>query len=95
MSNPLNDGLFHEIIDAQIVIKSKGVCKQVPLFHRGDRIYAKAAGGFIRLGKEATSHMNWMVDGPIVGLNDSDYEFDRVGYYVYLPGKVIAKLKAV
>lgn len=48
--------LFHVIQDAQVVLRSKGTYYQRPVFRRGDRLYAKHGGGFIRLGGgDATS----------------------------------------
>ncbi len=41
--------LFHEIIDAQVVLHCKGVYRQVPVFRRVNRLYAKHGNGFIRL----------------------------------------------
>jgi hypothetical protein len=44
------DALFHVIDGAQAVLCSRGVYRQVPLFRREDRIYAKWGAGFVRLG---------------------------------------------
>ena len=42
--------LFHEIIDAQVILHCKGVYQQVPVFRRRDRLYAKKGAGFVRIG---------------------------------------------
>lgn len=42
--------LFHEIVDAQVILHCKGVYQQVPVFRRQDRLYAKRGSGFVRLG---------------------------------------------
>ena len=41
--------LFHEIPEAQIVTRSKGVYKQVKLYRRGGDLYAGHGSGFVRL----------------------------------------------
>ena len=51
------DDLFHVIEDAQIILKAKGVYKQVKLYQRGGRLYAGWGSGFIVLMKSGgTSH---------------------------------------
>lgn len=45
----MTTSLFHEIPDAQIVLRSRGVYRQVKLFRRGDGVYAAWGSGFIRL----------------------------------------------
>jgi len=42
--------LFHRIDDAECIIRAKGgVFKQAELYRRGDRVFVKAAGGFVRI----------------------------------------------
>ena len=42
--------LFHRIDDAECIIRVKGgVFKQAELYRRGDRVFVKAAGGFVRI----------------------------------------------
>lgn len=54
--------LFHEIPDAEAVIRvANGVYKQSKVYHRGERVFIQAAGGFVRVccqfGEEwGTSH---------------------------------------
>lgn len=49
--------LFHIIPDAQCVLRSRGVFRQVPVFRRNQQLYAKYASGFIMLrAKSGTSH---------------------------------------
>lgn len=87
--------LFHQIQDAQVILAKNGVYKQVPLFHRGEKLYASAGGGFIRVSKTGTSQPGWVNDG-FYGLEDGELEFDAIGWAVYPPGrKTVAKLKAV
>ena len=51
--------LFHVIDDAQVIIRTKGVYKQVKLYRRGSEIYAAHATGFIKLmAMGSTSHPN-------------------------------------
>lgn len=53
----MTDNLFHEIADAQIVLRSKGVFKQAKLFRRGGHVYAAYGSGYVRLLKHAgTTH---------------------------------------
>jgi hypothetical protein len=49
--------LFHVIDDAQVVLRSKGVFKQVKVFRRDNRLYAQHGGGFIGLRRDGgTTH---------------------------------------
>lgn len=41
--------LFHIIDDAECILLSRGVYKQSPVYRRGDRVFAKHAGGFVRI----------------------------------------------
>lgn len=41
--------LFHQVQGAVCILKSKGVFKQVDVFVRGKRIFAKWGGGYIGL----------------------------------------------
>lgn len=45
----MTDNLFHEIPDAQVILRSKGVYRQAKLFRREADIYAAWGSGFIRL----------------------------------------------
>ena len=45
----MTDALFHEIPDAQVILRSKGVYRQAKLFRREADIYAAWGSGFIRL----------------------------------------------
>lgn len=49
----MTDNLFHEIPDAQVILRSKGVFKQAKLFRRGEDVYAAWGSGFIRLLKHS------------------------------------------
>ncbi len=85
----MNTELFHEIPDALAILIKGGVSRQVPLFHRGERVYAKANGGFVRLSKQGTSVPGLNLDGIEC---DEIRTTDGVGWYVYEPGR--SKLKA-
>ena len=55
--------LFHVIDDGQVIIRNKGVYRQVKIYRRGKDIYAAHGLGFIKLmATGATSHPNisWM-----------------------------------
>ncbi len=53
------NSLFHAIADAQVVLRSKGVFYQKPLYQRDDRLYASWGTGFIRIGgQNFTSNPN-------------------------------------
>lgn len=41
--------LFHQVHGAQVVLRAKGVFKQVDVFVRGERLFAKWGSGFIGL----------------------------------------------
>lgn len=45
----MSDPLFHEIPDAQVVLRSKGVYRQAKLFRRGTDVFAAWGSGYIRL----------------------------------------------
>lgn len=45
----MSDALFHEIPDAQVILRSKGVYRQAKLFRRGEDVFAAWGSGFIRL----------------------------------------------
>lgn len=45
----MTDPLFHEIPDAQVILRSKGVYRQAKLFRRGEDVFAAWGSGFIRL----------------------------------------------
>lgn len=55
--------LFHVIEGSAIVLRSRGVYKQVAGYQRGGWVYAAAAGGYIKLLPDSlTSHPNWLWD---------------------------------
>lgn len=57
--------LFTEIPDAQVVLRSKGVYRQVKLFAKGDQVFAAWGSGFIRLLKHSGTTVptvTWQVD---------------------------------
>lgn len=59
------DNLFHEIADAQVVLRSKGVFKQAKLFRRGEHVYAAYGSGYIRLLRHSGTTVptvSWDVD---------------------------------
>lgn len=61
----MTDNLFHEIPDAQIVLRSKGVFRQVKLFRRGESVYAAYGSGYVRLLKHSGTtvpSVSWLVD---------------------------------
>jgi hypothetical protein len=45
----MTDMLFHEVPDAQVVLRTKGVYRQAKVYRRGQCIYAAQGSGFIRL----------------------------------------------
>lgn len=58
--------LFTEIPDAQVVLRSKGVYRQVKLFARGDQVFAAWGSGYIRLLKHSGTTVpvvTWDLDG--------------------------------
>lgn len=76
---------FHVIEDATVILRTKGVFKQVKAYQRRGRIYAAQGSSYIALSKSGTSVPNTSVD---------DYEFDgftpdfdALGR-MYMPGQV-------
>lgn len=71
----MTDTLFHEIPDAQVILRSKGVFRQAKLFRRGEDVYAAWGSGFIRLLKHSGTTVpavSWQVDSlfdPGVGIS--------------------------
>ena len=62
----MTDMLFSEISDAQVILRSKGVYRQVKLFRRGEHVYAAWGSGFIRLLKHSGTTVptvTWDTDG--------------------------------
>ena len=53
----MSSSLFHLIEDATVIIRTKrGVYRQSTVYRRGERVFAKHGGGFIRLmAHEGTS----------------------------------------
>ena len=71
------DGLFHIVDEAQIVLRSKGVFRQVKLFHRDGKLYAGWGNGFVRLlASGGTSHpsVSWEVLPDMPGVSRTALE---------------------
>lgn len=45
----MSKGPFSELVGSWIVLASKGVYSQAALYRRGDALFAKRGGGFIRV----------------------------------------------
>lgn len=59
----MTDALFHEIPDAQVILRSKGVYRQAKLFRRGEDVFAAWGSGFIRLmsaGGTTVPTVHWL-----------------------------------
>lgn len=74
--------LFHVIDDAQVIIRSHGVWRQVPMYHRGDSIYAGVGSGYVRLeacGKTSAPNVSWddMDEPPGVEREPAKYKAPR------------------
>ena len=53
---------FHIIEDTQIIMRSRGVFRQVAMYRRGVDLYAKHGGGFVRLmarGGTSAPNVSW------------------------------------
>ncbi|GAA6176910.1 hypothetical protein [Sulfitobacter pacificus] len=46
---------FSSIEEGQAIVQSKGTYRQVPLYERGGRVYAKYGAGFVRLNVHRTT----------------------------------------
>lgn len=76
--------LFHRIDDAEAIIRIKGgVFKQTEVYRRGEQVYVKAAGGFVRLA--AAWDGKWGTSNPNV--NVVDISQDVPGLFVFPDGK--------
>ena len=61
----MTDNLFHELPEAQVVLRTKGVYRQAKLYRRGNDIYAAYGSGFVRLLKHSGTTVptvSWLVD---------------------------------
>lgn len=55
---------FHVIEDSAVILRSKGVYRQVKAYRRADAVYAGWGNGYIRLlNGSATTHPNVSWDG--------------------------------
>lgn len=55
--------LFHVIDDAVAILRSKGVFRQVPVYRRGEEVFAKHGSGFIKLlsaGHTTQPNISWI-----------------------------------
>ncbi len=55
--------LFHIVEDSQVILRSKGVFRQVAAFRRGDELFAKWGSGFIKLvpgGGTTVPSVSWV-----------------------------------
>lgn len=62
---------FTIITDAQAILHSRGVYRQVPLYARGEKVYAKYGGGFVRLstgGSTSAMNVRWFEFDPGHGI---------------------------
>lgn len=73
---------FHVIDDAVVILRSKGVYKQVKAYERNGRLYAAHGSGFISLSHSGTSAPNISVDAFEFGFEP---EYNKLGY-MYKPG---------
>lgn len=67
----MTDALFHEIPDAQVILRSKGVYRQAKLFRRGEDVFASWGSGFIRLlsaGGTTVPTVHYLDLDPALGL---------------------------
>lgn len=73
--------LFHQIDDAVAHLLSRGVYREAKCYRRGEQIFAKWGGGFIRLlgqGGTTLSSVSWQeVEGPGIALKATG----RVPYF--------------
>lgn len=76
--------LFHRIDDAEAIIRAKGgVFKQTEVFRRGEQVFVKAAGGFVRLAPKFNGA--WGTSNP--GVTVIDISQDIPGLFVVNDGK--------
>jgi hypothetical protein len=80
--------LFHKIEGAVVILRQRGVFKQVDVYRREEKLYAKAAGGFIGLKREGGTTKPEISWEHLEGV-----KFATVGFDVVRTGAV--SLKAV
>jgi hypothetical protein len=78
---------FTPIPEAQAIIANRGVYRQVSLYTRGGKVYAKIGSGFIRMmqgGTMSTPHGKWLeIDVP------EGEAVESQGYLTYTETKLI------
>ncbi|MEM9762128.1 MAG: hypothetical protein AAF968_06415 [Pseudomonadota bacterium] len=81
---------FHKIEDGAAIIRSKGVFRQVDIYRRGTRIYAKYGAGFVGLmtgGTTTKTDVRWF------GVDFAESGGGEGAYYVEIEPKTTSKLK--
>ena len=78
-------GLFHKIEDAQAIISSRGVYRQVDVYQRDGYVYVKWGNGFIWLGRNGTSKPDVMFHELFV---DDEIDYSRTGRMTCVPRNV-------
>ncbi len=79
---------FSEIPEGQAIVMTRGVYRQVKLYERGGKVYARHGSGLVKLSQGgSTSAMNvrWMQIDP----GDGGYKEER-GSVFYIPPIVAA-----
>ena len=80
-------GLFAAATGVSVVLRSRGIFKQVPAYVREEpgkngalarRLYVSMGGGFVGCGADSTTSPKWLVDDVVVE-PDSDWQDCVVG----------------
>jgi hypothetical protein len=75
--------LFFTVVpDAQAIVHARGVYRQVPLYLRGQKLYAKYGAGFVRLsqgGSTSAPNVKWSE----IDAGDGRYQ-ETGGYVAYI-----------
>lgn len=81
---------FHVIDDAAVILRSRGVFRQVKVYRRGDALYAGQGNGFVRLykgGGTSVPSLSWD-DMDVLGYAGEQMAVDAHGKLSLLPKAV-------
>jgi|2_EtaG_2_1085320.scaffolds.fasta_scaffold73754_2 hypothetical protein len=71
--------LFHIIDDVQVITRSRGVFRQVALYRRGNTLFAKHGGGYVKLmskGGTSAPKVSWVniEESPLIKKDFNSFE---------------------
>lgn len=85
---PKNSPFFTKIEDGHVIVSKAGVHKQVPLYERRGRVYAKHGSGFVALARDnVTSIPAIRIEELIWPEELNPPQYSNIGR-MYMPGAV-------